>query len=185
MVSCHLAIAKYGALNFSFEILEHADNESQAFELERQWISNLREQGFVLYNLTDGGEGHSKPCSEEQKALLSQLMSGTGNPHYGKPRPESTRKKISETRIRLGIPSSNKGKSLSEEHKQQQSATRKVNGVAKGSNNSSATIDEDTVRAIKQLLKQGVSSPQIAKRFGLTCKLVGRIRRGETWTHVQ
>lgn len=49
-------VAKYGKNNIIVEII-NCVSESQAFDLEKVYIKQLRDAGICLVNLTDGGEG--------------------------------------------------------------------------------------------------------------------------------
>lgn len=51
-------VAKYGRQNIIIEII-NCINESQAFDLEKIYIKQLKNDGVMLVNLTDGGEGCS------------------------------------------------------------------------------------------------------------------------------
>jgi group I intron endonuclease len=85
-VPLHRAIRKHGVENFTIEEL---------CSVPVEWLDAV-EAGFIHllgtfgngYNATPGGEGTG---------------SGSDSPLFGKPRPESVRKKISDTRIRKGI----------------------------------------------------------------------------------
>lgn len=55
----HKAIKKYGDKNFLYEVIQSTNDESEALKLEMQWIACMKEKGFILYNLTEGGEGMS------------------------------------------------------------------------------------------------------------------------------
>jgi hypothetical protein len=60
-------VEKYGKENITIDIIPCID-ESEAFEQEQLFISMCRNQGHVLCNLTDGGEGPSGyKQSEEEK----------------------------------------------------------------------------------------------------------------------
>lgn len=48
---------KYGLDQIEFVILDENDEPSVLSTLEVKWISDLREKGYSLLNLTDGGEG--------------------------------------------------------------------------------------------------------------------------------
>ena len=83
------ALSKYGLTNFKFEILTEITADSyDAYkhsidELERFYINKYRNDGFVLYNITDGG-GYSwldynatreyKPLSDLQKEKISKSL---------------------------------------------------------------------------------------------------------------
>ena len=51
-------VAKYGKDNIIIEII-NCVSESQAFDLEKIYIKQLKNDGVMLVNLTDGGEGCS------------------------------------------------------------------------------------------------------------------------------
>ena len=98
------AIKKYGAANFTYEILHDAllPELLDVFEIEAVKLHNtLTPNG---YNLQHGGGGGMWSDDSRQK------MRGKNNPHYGKPAwnkgiPHSleTRRKISEARKRQVI----------------------------------------------------------------------------------
>ena len=96
----YLAIKKYGKQNFTREILTWASDLDELNTLEKYWIAKYRRDGFILYNLSDGGEG---------------------NPGY---------KHTAETKLKLsqshkGLPSANKGNKYSEEMRKQMSIRNK------------------------------------------------------------
>ena len=53
-----------------------------------------------------------------------------------------------------------------------------------GSKNSMAILDEDVVKQIKTLLKNGVKNIDVANMFGISHKHVSLIKRGKRWKHV-
>lgn len=63
-------IVKYGAENIRIEILECA-TENEAFDLEKMLIRELKEKGFILANMTDGGEGISNPPPEVREKIAA------------------------------------------------------------------------------------------------------------------
>jgi len=70
------------------KIVEIIDEEL-SFLIEIERISQLRELGFKLCNLTDGGEGLSNP-SAVTRAKLSEVNTGENNPFYSKKHSEGT-----------------------------------------------------------------------------------------------
>lgn len=87
-------VAKYGAENIGVFVFECA-SERQAFDDEIHQIKQLRAEGFVLANITDGGDGVSglsKKISDKQKALLSKKMMGNKNALGYRHTPESLMK---------------------------------------------------------------------------------------------
>lgn len=75
----HAALAKYGVDNFTFQTIEKFEDEQECLEAEKFWISFFRSNVSRFgnecgYNLTDGGDGHSKPCSIETKNKISATL---------------------------------------------------------------------------------------------------------------
>jgi group I intron endonuclease len=86
---------------YYIDILEEVNQENWQ-ERERYWIKHVKENGFKLTNMTDGGDGNNNQVfSEKTRQLKSMKLKGI-------PRSEEVRKRISE---------SHKGKKLSEETK--------------------------------------------------------------------
>lgn len=54
-----------------------------------------------------------------------------------------------------------------------------------GSDNPSAVLDENKVRQIRNMFKDGWTLTAVANAMGVSRRTVGRIRDGETWTHVE
>lgn len=88
---------------FSVEIVARFASEKEAFVCEMGLISELRSAGYILTNMTDGGEGGSH-CAET-RARLSELSKGRVYP----PRREEWCEKLSVA---------HKGRRLSQEHRQ-------------------------------------------------------------------
>lgn len=79
------AINKYGWDNIEHFIIASGITKEEAIHFEILLIDKLeinnREFG---YNLTDGGEGATgSKCPQWKKDMLSEIMSGKGNPMYG------------------------------------------------------------------------------------------------------
>ena len=115
-------IQKFGWDNFDHDILASDICEKEAYELERQYISEYNSTDPAHgYNISTGGKGTcGVPLNEEKKAKLIKAISGENhylyrkhlqentrqklseahkgerNPSYGKPRSEETRRKISK-----------------------------------------------------------------------------------------
>ncbi len=54
-----------------------------------------------------------------------------------------------------------------------------------GEANARAKVDDDKVRAIRRLHKEGVPTAALCERYGLTRQAVNRIIKRLTWAHVQ
>ncbi len=127
---------KYGKKNFKKEILVFNISKREHIDLlERTFIASERERVGIenCYNITDGGEGHSGPFSEEHKKKLSEI-------NKGRTFSEEHKKKLSESHIRKNTWSKckhlseeakkklseiNKGKIMSEEAKKKMSEAKK------------------------------------------------------------
>lgn len=106
------AINKYGFENFSIEILEIFDKNTESDKIiksEISWIEKLEANNLDKgYNLLLGGTdwtGYNH--SENTKQILSEKASeryqGENNPMFGKNHSTESRDKISETRIKNSI----------------------------------------------------------------------------------
>lgn len=85
----HRAMNKQGLNTFSFSVIESYASKEEALQSEIYWISYLRNLGFELYNLTDGGEcglviGTLPPWTNERRLAASERNSGINNYFYGK-----------------------------------------------------------------------------------------------------
>jgi group I intron endonuclease len=105
------AIRKYGAGEFSFEILERCDSDSEALAAEKYWIEWYGSVAPVGFNLTSGGDG-AVPSEETRKRMSVALTGRPGRPHseedkakmrgkrapHSKPRSAEHCEKLSESR---------------------------------------------------------------------------------------
>lgn len=188
----HAAINKYGFDNFLIKtVAENLSDEKLAFELEKMWIFSLKQSGYDLYNLTDGGDGTSgHKISEEGRRKMSKAHLGKEPWNIGKTTPLVVRVKQSKSAINRfknnphptkGKISPFKGKKRSEEFKIKISNTK--TGVAKTREHILATskLTEKQVKEIKILLKEGVPNKEIAQKFSVQRDTISRIKNGKTW----
>lgn len=164
----HKAIKKYGIQNFSFQVFEVLNSDEESSEVEKFWIRNLKEQGIVLYNLTDGGDGSlgRKLSNESLKKMSNSIKNLWDKNHF-------SRDKMS---------SIHKGKVISQEIKDRTSKTQ----IEKSKNGTLVTkIKIADVLIIKQMLSNAVPYPQIAKLFNVSTQLIYQINKGKVWSHVQ
>lgn len=76
--------------------------EAQANDAERFWIASLRAAGAMLLNMTDGGEGSSRPRPDVRARLLgthpsAETKAKIGASNRGKKRSLELRNRISDT----------------------------------------------------------------------------------------
>lgn len=101
------AIEKYGAENFSREIIEECKTPEELSEREKYWIDYYDAvNSDDFYNITGGGNGgfgkgenspwYGKHLSTETKEKLSEAKKGEHNPFYGKSHDLKTKKKMSD-----------------------------------------------------------------------------------------
>ena len=93
------AIGVYSVDAFDYYAAEHHDTDAQAKQSERYWIVYHKQQGVVLFNQTEGGDGPAGghkiqrgPLTAEHKAKLSVVGKG-------RPKSEEHRRKIGEGNI--------------------------------------------------------------------------------------
>lgn len=71
------AMAKHGVDNFSSSVLAVAASREQLDALERLWIIVLDSRNSAIgYNISAGGGGASRPCSEETKRRIGIANKG-------------------------------------------------------------------------------------------------------------
>jgi group I intron endonuclease len=88
----HRAIRKYGLDKFKFEVIQECEI-SQLNDLERKYIAVLNTQKPYGYNLESGG-GAGKEVSQETIDKLRSATLGANNPNYGKPKSDTTKRKL-------------------------------------------------------------------------------------------
>lgn len=122
-------VQKYGRKNIIVELIKCV-NESQAFDLEKIYIKQLKADGVMLVNLTDGGEGCSGlkrgTPSEEHRAKNAAAKHGNTIRKGSKHTPEAIEKmrkaklgkrlteeqKTHHSLMRFGKPQSTRGSGL-------------------------------------------------------------------------
>ena len=169
------AIRKYGKENFSFEILDHFENEDDAFKAEQQitlLCSNIKGIG---YNLDIGGSG-GKTLSQETKNKIS--LANTGKKHT-----DEAKLKIKETST---------GRVLPEEAKQKISLWHIGKIVSHdtklkiGKNSANRKLTDEQVNEIKSLHSEGIlSNTKIAKLFDVSRRTIDKIVNGTSYKFVR
>ena len=119
----HQAVLKYGGDAFNVELYDFPCASLPELCALEQWYIRVYDSFENGYNLSMGGEGnlghkHTLKTRNQMSVSamgrkhtlefiewLSDVRTGEGNPHYGKPRPEETKRKIAKGNI-----GKNKGK---------------------------------------------------------------------------
>lgn len=151
----HRALRKYGHDNFTWEIIEYCDSKEELDEMEFHYIKQYKSYENAGYNCTLGGDGvsgviyseerlqkckeryhaggylrlikkgsdhhmYGKQHTEETRAKMRKSLGGENHPNYGKELPNATREALLKSKL---------GKSLTLEHKQKISKTRKERNI--------------------------------------------------------
>lgn len=112
------SIKKYGRENFEFKVMMNG-SRSYCAEMEKKAIISFGSKVPTGYNISNGGEGKSTPCSEEHKERLRKLFTGRPISAEQKAKISATlkgRPLSEETKAKLCI--SLKGRVISEKHKE-------------------------------------------------------------------
>jgi hypothetical protein len=133
-------VAKCGGKDNIDVLVFPCDSETHAFECEKNWISVLREAGYVLANQTDGGDGISG-FNHSSETRLKQSLAAKGRKHT-----KETIAKISENNkagtpeVRAKISVAHQGNHLSLEHREKIGAAQRGNPGIKHSDETRAKI---------------------------------------------
>lgn len=182
------AIKKYGWDDFVWTILDRTDDYEELKQLEIYYIGkfNTYENG---YNMTLGGQG-----SKGHKGK-------TGSENHKTTTTEGQAKEV----VRLLFEGKLKHKEIAERVKVSQSV---VNAIANGTTwkhlydvpaskarqrittkgkhvKHLAKLTEEQVIEIKKDLQKGYLYKEIAAKYNVGTSTIGRIARGELWTHVK
>jgi len=150
----HAAIAKYGADNFIFEIIECYPDNPSVNEAEIFWISYLRWLGVSLYNETSGGDGATPgvPFTEDHKKKLSLA-------HLGKK---------ASTEARMNMSRARKSKSI----------------LVGEKNIKAKISEEDVQNIIIMYRTKNYTCRQLATIYNVTSGTINKIIKRKLWSHV-
>lgn len=98
------ALKKYGKDNFERSVLFASFNKDEAYNKERDLITQDKVEGDEYYNLKTGGEGGrmSKESIEKMRQSMIGKYTGEKNPNYGKKHDAETRKRIGDREYKYG-----------------------------------------------------------------------------------
>lgn len=194
------AILKYGWDGFAHIVLFQNLSLEDAAEKEKKLISELRANDPQYgYNISSGGESGNAGvvASEELRERISQRVSGSGNPMYGRTRELSPRYgvKLSEE-IKKKISEGNKGRFVSEEARANMGKAMKRIGRWKGSDNPNYgkkggdAYGAKKVRCIEtgeeyECIKYAaIDKGVLANRISLCCKGKAKTTGGFHWEYI-
>ena len=143
----HRIVNKHGLI---VEIVKDQMTFDEANSYEIYLIAKLREEGCILCNLTNGGEGRSGySVKEDTKLLISQATKG-------KKRTEETKTKMKGNKNALGAKRSIETKA-------------KISASKKGNNNlAGRPVSEETRKKISETSKKTWAAKQQSKLLKLT-----------------
>jgi group I intron endonuclease len=182
----HNAIRKYGFNNFSWVIIDIADNINKLNTKEEFWIKyyNSTDKKYG-YNLSSGGLNKKTNLStkikisqiqkgikrsKEFKEKISLVTKGSKNPFYGKKHSEETRKKISETK-------KNQKLKATKEHIEK--------CIMRGERNGRTTITTQQAIKIKIMIKDNIPNKNIMEKFNISKNCFQAIKHNHTWKHIK
>ena len=170
---------KYGTDTFTIEKLDVCDSQEKANELEDYYILQYDSIASGLNLKRGGAHGEYSPQSRKK---MSESKTGEKNnrfgivgeahPMFGKTHTKEAKKKITDSQT--GEKHWMFGKEPTEELKAR--LLKQSHKVAK--------LDEQKVREIKQLLRDGVSMKVIAILYDVCYDNIRAIRDGRTWSSV-
>lgn len=186
----HAAIRKYKSENFSFEILKKYSNEYDAFAAESIIIHKLRDEGTILYNLTDGGEGpagakRSKE-SRERMSVAHRKESGmmSGKQKLTADQVRQIKLLLTENKIKMKdignmfsvdfrvISNINRGKTW---------AWLEVPGFVPAKRIPNRKLTEHDVQNIRMLLNQKATYREVASMFEVSVACIQKIKNLQTF----
>lgn len=152
---------KYGENNFEFKILSKVPKE-YLIKLEQWFLDNLK-PSINIYKVAYSPIGFKH--SEETKRKLSEQKKG-------KSRPKQIMDKLKEF---------NTGKSFSDTHKN----NLKLAYSKREFKGNRTILNEEKVKEIKLLLKEGKSLSFISKIYNISSPMVSRIKNNIAWKEVK
>lgn len=169
------SMRKYGIDSFIMESIETCTSQEKADELEDFYILRYDSINKGL-NLRRGGAAGIFSEEARKKMSASKMgeknnrygITGPNHPMHGKHHTDEAKKKISEAakqQVRAPITNQEKDRLTTMSH-----------AIAK--------LDEQMVREIKILLKNGKASAEIARMYGVSESNIRHIKKGNTWSWV-
>lgn len=201
------AFDKYGSNNIVFSVREIVTDDSQLIAREQFWINHHRsfdpESGYNVLLLAGSSLGYRHRPEVIQKLKMARVKYvGNRHPMYGRKHSDESKRRISESRkgkaagvnhpfygrshsgeSRRKISKSKNGVAMSDAHKKKIRAAN--TGKYIGGRNNNAVLDEDAVREIRTMLKNGESGVSISRTFNISPGTVSMIKNNRIWVHVE
>ncbi len=185
----HAAIKKYGEENFSFEKEAIYDTEILAFIGESSFIEDYKSRGYILYNLTNGGEGPSgAKRSIETKIKMSLAHQKTG---YTTGKQKLTIEdviKIKKMLINNQIKMKDIAKlfsisffTISNINREKAWSWVKVEGFKPAKRIPNRKLSTSNILDIKNMLRNKCKYRDIAKVFNVSVRCIQKIKNSETF----
>lgn len=189
----HKSINKWGAENFSIEIIAEYLTEEESLQAEIDFIVEYESTNRNIgYNIATGGNTPMSGRKHTSETIEKLRLIATGKipsaetrkkmseAHIGSKRTEATKQKMRDARALQApasqetkdkIAASKKGKQLSVEHK-----------LKISENHGSRKLTDQDILAIIDLINQSqLSQKEIADTFSIDPSIVSCIKRGTKW----
>ena len=152
-------VAKHGLV---VKIQKHFQDESEAFASEIETIAILRDLGYELCNLTDGGEGASgyKPGVETRLKLVERNRRRWSDP---------IQKSLAREKTRL----------MWTDEKKRAELCLSMSRAAAGESNPASTLTDEDIRTIHRLGSKGIPQRLIAEQMSCSQQHVSKILSGD------
>lgn len=161
----------YSEEAFVFEVLEVVENPLLLDEKEKAYIDKARAYN-ACYNISEGGQGaHGVPMPEHVKQMLASLNKKLNT---GKHASSETKRKMSASKL---------GKKRTKTCIRKMQETR-IQNILQGQNRK-CKLTAEQVKQIKQMLIEGFSYEEIAKKFSVSKSNVNAIRSNRSWRFVE
>ena len=165
------------------QILEQTD-EIAAPQRERIWIKWLKDMGYVLYNMTDGGDGGAwnKGLTKETDARVAKYAATM----RGMPKSEEHKRKLRLVSHDYALGNDwGPGGPHFKGGKHTKEIRRKMSMERRGANNSQAKLTAVDVLDIRKRVKLGESRAALAREYNICRNQAAGIAKGQFWKHLE
>jgi group I intron endonuclease len=161
----HAAVKKYGETHFIIKEVDTTTNRQELDVKEIMWIDCLLNNGFILYNLTNGGGGiKNYHHSNDTKLKISKSHLGKFNSFYGKKHTKKTLDLLKKCHA---------GQKHSENTKKKMS-----------DNHPNKIITEKIAIDIINRLKLKQKMSDISRELQISYSVINGIKRNKNWKHL-